>query len=79
MAVDGRAGEVDHVETPTVTLNCEFVSSAHEGDWLECHGEVIKRGRSMVFVQGRLVAGDKVVMTCSCVLKRMPRSKFEET
>ncbi|MBT5434810.1 MAG: PaaI family thioesterase [Alphaproteobacteria bacterium] len=63
----------------TVTLNCEFVSSAHEGDWLECHGEVIKRGRSMVFVQGRLVAGDKVVMTCSCVLKRMPRSKFEET
>jgi len=61
----------------TVTLNCEFVSSAKEGDWLECHGEVIKRGRSMVFMQGRLTVGDKVVMTCSTVLKRMPRTMFE--
>jgi uncharacterized protein (TIGR00369 family) len=62
----------------TVSLNCEFVASAHEGDWLECHGDVVKRGRSLVFVQGRLVVGKKVIMTCSCVLKRMPRSLFKE-
>ncbi len=63
----------------TVSLNCDFVSAAHEGDWLECHGEVVKRGRSLVFVQGRLVVGEKVVMTCSCVLKKIPRSLFKET
>jgi uncharacterized protein (TIGR00369 family) len=63
----------------TVTLNCEFISSAREGDWLECHGDIVKRGRSMVFAQGRLVVGERVVMTCSCVLKRMPRSIFVES
>ena len=61
----------------TISLNCEFVSSAQPGDWLECHGEVVKRGRSMVFIQGRIVAGDRVVMTCSTVLKCIPREIFE--
>ena len=58
----------------TVTLNCEFVGPAHVGDWIECHGEVVRRGKSMVYLQGRLTVGERVVMTCSTVLKRMTRS-----
>ncbi|MBC6439139.1 MAG: PaaI family thioesterase [Rhodospirillales bacterium] len=62
----------------TGSLNCEFASSARLGDWLECPGDVVKRGRRMVFIQGRLVEGVTVVMTCFTVLKRIPRSVFEE-
>ncbi len=58
----------------TVTLNCEFVGPAHIGDWIECHGEVVRRGKSMVYLQGRLTVGDRVIMTCSTVLKRMSRA-----
>ena len=59
----------------TVTLNCEFVGPAQVGDWIECHGEVVRRGKSMVYVQGRLTVDDRVIMTCSTVLKRMSRPK----
>jgi len=57
----------------TVSLNCEFVAPASVGDWVECHGEVIRRGASLVFMQGRLTVAGKVVMTCSTVLKRIPK------
>jgi len=57
----------------TVSLNCEFVASVRVGDWVECHGNVIRRGASLVFMQVRLTVGDRVVMTCSTVLKRIPK------
>lgn len=63
----------------TVSLNCEFVGPTHIGDWVECHGEIIRRGKSIVFMQGRLTVGDRVVMTCSTVLKRIPRPAMKET
>ena len=55
----------------TVSLNCEFVASVKVGDWCECRGEVVRRGASLVFMQGRLVVAGTVVMTCSTVLKRV--------
>lgn len=55
----------------TVSLNCEFVASAQVGNWVECRGEVVRRGASLVFMQGRLTVGTRVVMTCSTVLKRV--------
>jgi uncharacterized protein (TIGR00369 family) len=57
----------------TVTLNCEFVGPAYVGEWIECHGEIVRRGKSMFFIQGRLKVDDRVIMTCSTVLKRIPR------
>ena len=68
----GRDGTEEGVVT--VTLTCEFVGPAHVGEWIECHGETVRRGKSMVFMQGRLTVGDRVIMTCSTVLKRVPRS-----
>ncbi len=55
----------------TVSLNCEFVAAVQVGDWVECRGEVVRRGASLVFMQGRLTVDGKVVMTCSTVLKRI--------
>jgi len=67
----GRDGSVEGVVT--VTLNCEFVGPAYVGEWIECHGEIVRCGKSMVFIQGRLTVKDRVIMTCSTVLKRVPR------
>jgi uncharacterized protein (TIGR00369 family) len=58
--------------TPTVTatFNGEFVGTAHEGALVECTGEVVKAGRSMVFVRGIIESGGEPVMSFSSTLKK---------
>jgi acyl-coenzyme A thioesterase PaaI-like protein len=61
--------------TPTVTatFNCELVGTAREGDLVECRGEVVKAGRSMVFVRGIISnasAGGEPIASFSSVLKK---------
>jgi acyl-coenzyme A thioesterase PaaI-like protein len=59
----------------TATFNGEFVGTAHVGDLVECTGEVVKAGRSMIFVRGLITHGRDPVMSFSAVLKRTgPRS-----
>jgi uncharacterized protein (TIGR00369 family) len=60
----------------TATFNGEFVGTAHEGDLVTCTGEVVKAGRSMVFVRGTIMNGEEPVMSFSSVLKKTrPRRK----
>ncbi|HYD44622.1 MAG TPA: PaaI family thioesterase [Phenylobacterium sp.] len=57
----------------TATLNGEFVGTARVGDRVECTGEVVKAGRSMVFVRGLIVnasAGGEPMMSFSGVIKK---------
>ncbi|HVI34192.1 PaaI family thioesterase [Phenylobacterium sp.] len=57
----------------TATFNGEFVGSAAVGDLVECAGEVVKAGRSMVFVRGLIVnasRGGDPMMSFSAVLKK---------
>ena len=56
--------------TVTATFNGEFVGTAHEGDLVECRGEVVKAGRSMVFVRGLITAPGGPVAAFSSVLKK---------
>jgi uncharacterized protein (TIGR00369 family) len=58
----------------TATFNGEFVGTAHEGALVECTGEVVKAGRSMVFVRGLIESGGEPVMSFSAVLKKTRRS-----
>jgi uncharacterized protein (TIGR00369 family) len=64
--------------TVTATFNAELVGTAREGDLVECTGEVVKAGRSMVFVRGLIVNvsdGGAPMMSFSSVLKKTgPRS-----
>ncbi|WP_374469093.1 PaaI family thioesterase [Phenylobacterium sp.] len=58
----------------TATFNGEFVGSAAIGDLVECTGEVVKAGRSMVFVRGLIVnasQGGAPMMSFSAVLKKV--------
>ena len=57
----------------TVAFNAEFVAAGRQGERIEAAGEVIRRTRSLVFVKGRVFAGDRTLMVCDAVVKRSPR------
>jgi len=66
-------GVIDDARTVTATFNCELVGMAREGDLVECTGEVVKAGRSMVFVRGLIVnasRGGEPIQSFSAVLKK---------
>lgn len=57
-----------------VTVSChnEFVAAGRPGDLIEASGEVVRRTRSLAFVRGQLVAGGRVLLTYSGIVKRLP-------
>jgi acyl-coenzyme A thioesterase PaaI-like protein len=60
----------------TATFNGEFVGSAGVGDLVECVGEVVKAGRSMIFLRGIISNASRnsePMMSFSSVLKKTPR------
>lgn len=57
----------------TATFNGEFVGTAHVGARVECTGEVVKAGRSMVFVRGIIESGGEPIMSFSAVIKKTGR------
>lgn len=59
--------------TVTATFNCELVGTAFEGDLVECRGEVVKPGRSMVFVRGLITSKGEPIASFSSVLKKTKR------
>jgi acyl-coenzyme A thioesterase PaaI-like protein len=64
---------IDGSRSVTATFNGEFVGSAGIGDRVECTGEVVKAGRSMVFVRGLIVNASEdgaPMMSFSSVLKK---------
>lgn len=64
---------IDGSSTVTATFNCELVGTAFEGALVECRGEVVKPGRSMVFVRGMITSGDEPIAAFSSVLKKTKR------
>lgn len=62
---------IEGSRTVTATFNGEFVGTARIGQIVECRGEVVKPGRSMVFVRGLITAPEGPVMSFSSVLKRV--------
>lgn len=61
---------IDGSRTVTATFNCELVGTARIGDLVECTGEVVKAGRSMVFVRGLITSPSGPVASFSSVLKK---------
>lgn len=56
----------------TTTFTGDFLSAVDEGALVECVGEVIKAGRSLVFFRGMITAGGEPVMAFSSVIKKTP-------
>jgi len=55
----------------TVTLNGDFVAAGRKGDRVEATGEVVRAGRSLVFVRGLIQVRDAPVLSFSGVIKRL--------
>jgi uncharacterized protein (TIGR00369 family) len=61
----------------TAQMSCEFIDAALEGEIVEAHGEVIRAGRSLVFVRGMVEAAGRPVLSFSAIMKRAkPRPGF---
>jgi len=60
---------VDRRNCTTVGLNHQFVAPARPGDWLEARGRVIRRTRSLVFVQGGITCGDREILVADGIWK----------
>ncbi|SEJ68488.1 uncharacterized domain 1-containing protein [Sphingomonas sp. OV641] len=55
----------------TATLNAEFVGGARPGRLLTARGEVVKAGRSLIFVRGTIDDAGEAVMSFSGVIKKI--------
>jgi uncharacterized protein (TIGR00369 family) len=54
----------------TATFNSEFIGAVQPGSLVEARAEIVKAGRSMIFMRGMITSGDAPVMTFSAVLKK---------
>jgi uncharacterized protein (TIGR00369 family) len=55
----------------TVSMNSEFVGPARDGDLVEGTGEIVKAGRSLLFMRGVLAVGAEPVLIFSGVVKKL--------
>jgi acyl-coenzyme A thioesterase PaaI-like protein len=57
----------------TIDLAASFVSPGQPGDWIECSGAVSRVTRELVFVTGRVTAGDRTLVELKGIWKRLDR------
>ncbi|HEY3697539.1 PaaI family thioesterase [Phenylobacterium sp.] len=54
----------------TASFTGDFLGGVGVGALVECSGEVVKAGRSMVFVRGMITSADEPVMSFQAVIKK---------
>jgi acyl-coenzyme A thioesterase PaaI-like protein len=55
----------------TVQLDMHFVDAVQIGEFVECRAKVVRRTRSLVFMSGELVVGERLVATANGVWKTL--------
>lgn len=67
----------DHLDEDTsavtVSMNSEFLSSAQKGALMEVRGDVLKAGRSLIFVRGVMTADGEPCLNFSGTIKKIKR------
>jgi uncharacterized protein (TIGR00369 family) len=58
----------------TAQMSCEFIDAAAEGELVEARGEVIRAGRSLVFVRGMVETAGRPLLSFSAILKKVRRA-----
>jgi len=66
-AIHGFPGEAP----VTVSINADFTAPAQVGEIVTARIDILRRTRSFVFARGELCVGDRVVLGCSGVIKRV--------
>jgi acyl-coenzyme A thioesterase PaaI-like protein len=65
---------IDHLQGSagvTVSLNSEFLSGPKLGALLTCRGDVVRGGKSLIFVRGLIDHGGAPVLNFSGVIKKL--------
>ncbi|MET0676907.1 MAG: PaaI family thioesterase [Bradyrhizobium sp.] len=55
----------------TASFACEFIDAAREGELIECDGEILRAGGSMIFLRGVLRSGERTLFSFSGTIKRI--------
>ncbi len=55
----------------TLSFASEFIDAAYEGELIEGRGEVVRAGRSILFLRGTLTSAGRPVLTFSGTIKRV--------
>lgn len=55
----------------TISQNNDFLAPANAGELLEGRGELLRRGKSLVFMRCGLYVDDRLVLASSAVVKRL--------
>lgn len=58
----------------TVAFNSEFLSGPKEGAYIEARGEVLRAGKSIIFVRGIITGDGKPSLNFSGTIMRRPKS-----
>jgi uncharacterized protein (TIGR00369 family) len=67
--------ELGNASGVTVSFNAEFIDAAREGDLVEAEGEIVRAGRSLLFVRGTLRCGERPLLTYSATIKRASKPR----
>ncbi len=70
---DNCLGEVVHATTrsrcSTISLHVSFAAPGRAGDWVECRAEITRATRSVVFIRGRVTAGERTLIDVQGIWK----------
>ena len=67
--------EMEGASGVTVQMDSTFIDAGHVGDLVEATGEVVRAGKSLIFVRGQIQADTRVLMTFSGVIRKFqPRA-----
>ena len=61
----------DRHRCATISLACEFMKPAEIGDWIMAECEITRKGRTVIFVRGRLLIEGEPILSASGVWKRL--------
>lgn len=67
LCLGANGGEQQYVAT--VNCNNEFIAPAQQGDLILGQGEVLRRGKSLVFVRCDLRVDEQIIVSSSAVIK----------
>jgi acyl-coenzyme A thioesterase PaaI-like protein len=61
------------VGSVTASMNAEFIDGSRVGELIECRGEVVRAGGSMVFLRGMITTGGRPLLNFSAIIKKVRR------
>jgi uncharacterized protein (TIGR00369 family) len=62
----------------TVSLTTDFIESAHPGDWVEGHVDILRVGSRLAYANCHLHVGERRILRASGVFALMPPTKPKE-